>query len=257
MTTRALPTEMDPRWTSVVARNKAADGTFYYSVSTTGVYCLPSCTARLAKPEHVQMHETRDDAERAGFRPCKRCKPDQLEMTRQAAEEIRFAVGSSRLGQILVAESAKGVAAVLLGDDPNELRRDLERRCPRATLRADDTGLRSVVSQVIAFVESPARSLAVPLDVRGSAFQRRVWEELRAIPVGSTVTYTQVAQRLGMPKSARAVAQACAANPLAVLVPCHRVVRSDGGLSGYRWGVARKRALLDRERQLSTRGETP
>ena len=244
----ALPTEMDPRWKSVVARNGAADGSFYYSVSTTGVYCIPSCAARLAKPEHVRLHATREDAERAGFRPCKRCKPDQLDMTRQAPEELRFALAGSSLGTVLIARSAKGVTAVLLGDDPTELRRDLARRFPRATLIDDDAGLESFASQVVAFIESPARGLDVPLDLRGSEFQRIVWEELREIPSGSTATYTDVAQRIGMPKSARAVARACAANPIAVIVPCHRVVRSDGGLSGYRWGVERKQALLDRER---------
>lgn len=247
----AMPTEMDPRWRSVVARNGAADGTFYYSVATTGVYCIPSCAARLAKPEHVRIHATREEAERAGFRPCKRCKPDQLEMNRQTPEEIRFAIGDSSLGQVLVAGSADGVTAILLGDDSNELRRDLAQRFPRATLVADDPSIAPLAERVIAMIESPSRAVDVPLDVRGTAFQRRVWEALRAIPAGSTATYTAIAQRLGMPNSARAVAQACAANPLAVVVPCHRVVRADGGLSGYRWGVTRKRALLDRERGAS------
>ena len=346
----AAATESDPRWTSIVSRSTAADGTFFYSVRTTGVYCRPSCAARAARPENVQFHSTREDAERAGFRPCKRCKPDQPSITEQhaamvidacrlieaspaaptlerlatragvspfyfhrvfrsltgvtprkyaaahrgervrrelvqsgsvtaaiyqsgynsngrfygeseevlgmtptsyraggARAEIRFAVGECSLGSILVAQSERGVCAILLGDDPEALVRDLENRFPKATLIGGDAEFEKLVAQVIGFVEAPRLGLNLPLDVRGTAFQQRVWHALRAIPPGTSASYTEIAKRIGSPKSVRAVAQACAANSLAVAIPCHRVVRTDGGLSGYRWGVERKRALLERE----------
>jgi AraC family transcriptional regulator of adaptative response/methylated-DNA-[protein]-cysteine methyltransferase len=346
----AVATEQDPRWAAVVARSQAADGTFFYSVKTTGVYCRPSCAARRARPENARFHATRDDAEKAGFRPCKRCKPDQLSLVRQhtakvteacrlieASEtvptlealaahagispfyfhrvfkantgltprayaaahrgkrvraeldrtdtitaaiyqsgygsngrfygesqqllgmtpttyraggvnaEISFAIGECSLGSILVAQSELGVCAILLGDDPGALARDLQDRFPRATLIGGDAAFEQLVSRVVGFVEAPRLGLDLPLDVRGTAFQQRVWQALREIPAGSTATYTDIAGRIGAPKSVRAVAQACAANPLAVAIPCHRVVRNDGGLAGYRWGVERKRALLKKE----------
>lgn len=239
------PTELDPRWSAVVARDAAADGSFYYSVRTTGVYCRPSCAARLARPEHVRFHETREDAEAAGFRACKRCRPGASAGV--GAEALRFTIGESPLGLVLVAASLIGISAVLLGDARDALRDDLHRRFPGATLTEGDETHRALTESVIAFIASPARALDVPLDLRGTEFQRTVWRALREIPRGSTTTYAEVARRIGMPRSARAVAQACAANALAVLVPCHRVVRSDGSLSGYRWGVERKRALLAKE----------
>ena len=171
----------------------------------------------------------------------------QLEMTRQAPEEMRFAIADSTLGRVLIARSAKGVSAVLLGDDDGALRSDVARRFPHATLVEDPRGLAADAARVIELIDSPNRSVDVRLDLRGSAFQRRVWDALREIPPGATETYTDIAQRLGMPNAARAVARACATNPVAVLVPCHRVVRRDGDLSGYRWGLQRKRALLQRE----------
>jgi AraC family transcriptional regulator of adaptative response/methylated-DNA-[protein]-cysteine methyltransferase len=346
----AAATTSDPRWAAVVARSTEADGTFFYSVKTTGVYCRPSCAARLARPENVRFHATREDAERAGFRPCKRCKPDQPSMDEQHAAmvteacrliessfsvptldelarrsgvstfhfhrvfkaltgvtpreyavaqrgervrkelgktatvtaaiyesgynsnsrfygeseqmlgmtptnyraggadaEIRFAVGECSLGSILVAKSERGVCAILLGDDPDALARDLQDRFPRATLIGGDPEFEALVARVVGFVEAPGLGLELPLDVRGTAFQQRVWQALREIPAGSTASYREIAGRIGSPRSVRAVAQACAANPLAVAIPCHRVVRTDGGLSGYRWGVERKRALLQRE----------
>jgi AraC family transcriptional regulator of adaptative response/methylated-DNA-[protein]-cysteine methyltransferase len=160
---------------------------------------------------------------------------------------IRFAVGACSLGSILVAATDKGVCAILLGDDPDVLVRDLQDRFPTAQLIGADADFEKVVATVIGFVEAPGLGLDLPLDIRGTAFQQRVWQALRTIPVGSTASYTDIAQRLGRPKAGRAVAQACAANALAVAIPCHRVVRRDGALSGYRWGVERKRALLDRE----------
>jgi AraC family transcriptional regulator of adaptative response/methylated-DNA-[protein]-cysteine methyltransferase len=343
-------TEVDARWTSIVTRDPRADGTFYYSVKTTGVYCRPSCAARRAKPENVQFHATCREAETAGFRPCRRCKPGQESLASQHAAsiaevcrfieeseesvglaqlasraglstyyfhrvfkaitgltpkayaaahrakrvrsklgvsssvteaiydagynsngrfyetsnevlgmtpstyragganaEIRFAVGECSLGSILVARSERGVCAILLGDDADELARDLQNRFPRAELIGGDAEFEQLVSRVVGFVEAPALGLELPLDVRGTAFQQRVWQALRMIPVGSTASYADIAQRIGSPKSVRAVAQACGANALAVAIPCHRVVRHDGALSGYRWGVERKRALLARE----------
>jgi len=343
-------TENDPRWAAVVARDPAADGKFYYSVKTTGVYCRPSCPARPARPENVQFHATRAEAEQAGFRPCKRCKPDQPPLAEQHAAkvadicrfiekadmvpgleelarraglsvyhfhrvfkavtgltpkayaaaqraqhirnelkrsatvtdaifdagyssnsrfyeksdrllgmtpsryragganiEIRFALGECSLGSILVASSDRGVCAISLGDDADALVRDLHDRFPKADLIGGDAGFEQLVSKVVGFVEAPALGLDLPLDIRGTAFQQRVWQALREIPAGSRVSYTDIARRIGAPKSVRAVAQACAANPVAVAIPCHRVVRTDGALSGYRWGVDRKRALLERE----------
>jgi len=347
---RAAETVRDRRWGAVVARDPKADGAFVYSVRTTGVYCRPSCGARTANPENIEFHATAADAERAGYRPCKRCRPDQpplsarhaalvtklcrliegaeemlrleelalhagmsryhlhrvfkavtgltpreyaaahrskrvrAEMERsdtvtdaifgagynstgrfyEAADRvlgmtptkyraggadtaIRFAIGECSLGSILVAASERGVCAILLGDDPDELVRDLQDRFPRAALIGGDRGFEGVVSKVVGFVEAPGLGLDLPLDVRGTAFQQRVWLALQGIPAGRTASYTEIARRIGAPTAARGVARACAANALAVAIPCHRVVRTDGGLAGYRWGVERKRALLDRE----------
>lgn len=163
--------------------------------------------------------------------------------------DLRFAVGECSLGSILVAQSARGVCAILLGDDPQALLEDLQRRFPRANLMGADADFERCVAQVVGFVEAPALGLALPLDVRGTAFQQRVWQALGQIPAGSTASYAEIAARIGAPQAVRAVAGACGANCLAVAIPCHRVVRSDGGLSGYRWGVARKQALLAREGQ--------
>jgi AraC family transcriptional regulator, regulatory protein of adaptative response / methylated-DNA-[protein]-cysteine methyltransferase len=340
----------DARWAAVVARDTSFDGQFYYSVETTGVYCRPSCAARLAKRSNVRFHDTRADAERAGFRPCKRCKPDQpslgqlhaetvaqacrlietaeeapkldalaeavglspyhfhrifkqavgvtpkayavahrnkrvrarlgtsetvteaiydagfnsngrfyatasemLGMTPSdfrsggAGQEMRFAIGECSLGSILVAASDKGICAILLGDDPEALLRDLQDQFPRAKLIGGDKALEQLTAKVVGFVENPAKGLDLPLDIQGTAFQHRVWDALRRIPVGLTASYAEIAEKIGSPKAVRAVARACAANHIAVAIPCHRVVRSDGALSGYRGGVERKRALLAKE----------
>lgn len=161
--------------------------------------------------------------------------------------DIRFAVGECSLGSILVARSARGVCAIALGDDPDRLARELQDRFPQARLIGGDAEFEQWVARVVGLIEAPALGADLPLDIRGTAFQQRVWQALRRIPPGHTVSYAELAQRIGAPKSVRAVAQACAANTLAVAIPCHRVVRSDGALSGYRWGVARKRELLQRE----------
>ena len=363
MPTRATPsakaanaaaTQADPRWAAVVARSAGADGSFWYSVLTTGVYCRPSCAARAPRPENVRFHVSCAEAEAAGFRPCQRCKPQQptalshhaalvteacriiegasadgaptldalaaqmglsashlhrifkqatgltpkayaaaqraqrlrsaldgqptasvtdaiysagyqsssrfyeqsaqvLGMTPSryraggAAQDIRFAIGQCSLGAILVAQSDRGICAILLGDDADTLVRDLQDRFAHAHLIGGDATFEALVAQVVAFVEAPGLGLNLPLDVRGTAFQQRVWLALQAIPAGQTASYAEVAQRIGSPTAVRAVAQACAANALAVAIPCHRVVKSNGALSGYRWGVERKRALLTRE----------
>jgi AraC family transcriptional regulator, regulatory protein of adaptative response / methylated-DNA-[protein]-cysteine methyltransferase len=340
----------DPRWARVVSRDRSADGAFWYSVSTTGIYCRPSCPSRTANPRNVQLYDTLAAAKATGFRPCKRCNPDgrsleaenaaivakacrliessevtlsldslastiglsqshlhrlfkgvigitpkAYEIAQRAAkireglasgdsvtgaiyeagygsssrfyeksagllgmtptryragglnEEIRFAVGESSLGAILVASSTKGVAAILLGNDPELLVRDLQDRFPRAKLIGADRDYESLVARVVGLIEAPSIGLDLPLDIRGTAFQQRVWRALQEIPPGQTISYAEIARRIGTPKAVRAVAGACAANNLAVAIPCHRVVRNDGTLSGYAWGVDKKRILLDRE----------
>jgi len=338
------------RWEAVTRRDPAADGAFFYSVLTTGVYCRPSCAARLARRENVGFHATAAEAERAGFRPCKRCRPDEpgpamervaavaaacrliegaeespnlaelaaaagmsrfhfhrvfkavtgvtpkayaaahrtqrvrdelrsggsvteaiygagfnssgrfyatsstvLGMTPQrfraggSGETVRFALGECSLGSILVAATAKGICAITFGDDPELLLCDFQDRFPKADLVGGDAAFEELVAKVVGLVEAPAVGVDLPLDIRGTAFQQRVWQALRAIPAGSTASYAEIARRIGAPKAVRAVAQACAGNPIAVAIPCHRVVRNDGAISGYRWGVARKRELLKRE----------
>ncbi len=347
---QAAATTSDPRWSSILTRDSSADGTFYYSVQTTGVYCLPSCASRRALPGNVRFHASPEAAEQAGFRPCQRCRPSGLSLAEQNTEKItavcrlleqadtrpsmaslaahasmsvfhfhrtfkattgltpnqyaaahrakrlrenlgkrqsvttamyeagfhassrfyetsnqllgmtpttfrdggadtaiHFAIGECSLGSILVASTERGVCAVLLGDDPSRLAHDLQDQFPRARLVGGVRGYEETVSRVIAMVENPRVGLDLPLDIRGTAFQQRVWRALQNIPVGSTATYTDIAKLLGVPAAVRAVAQACGANTLAVAIPCHRVVRKDGSLSGYRWGVERKQTLLERE----------
>ena len=243
----ATPTPKDARWQRVLARDASADGEFFYSVSTSGVYCRPSCPSRGAKPEHVAFHSSAEDARRAGFRPCKRCNPDRLAGSDASAEVIRHTIVQSSLGPVLVAASTRGTCAILFGDDAGSLGRELRERFPTAVLKEDASGRAAIATQIGVLIESPTAATDLPLDLRGTPFQRRVWQALREISAGSTASYAQIAARVGAPKATRAVAQACAANPLAVAIPCHRVVRGDGALSGYRWGVQRKRALLWRE----------
>jgi len=166
-------------------------------------------------------------------------------------EQIRFAIAQCSLGSILVAATDRGVCAITLGDEPEALLHDLQDRFPRAQLRGGDDDFDRTVAAVLGFVEAPAAGLDLPLDLRGTSFQLRVWQALRAVPPGTTVSYAEIARRLGIPKASRAVGAAIAANPVAVVVPCHRVIRSDGALSGYHWGVERKRALLEREGRVS------
>jgi AraC family transcriptional regulator of adaptative response/methylated-DNA-[protein]-cysteine methyltransferase len=349
-TDHQVSTASDPRWARIVARDKSADGAFWYSVATTGIYCRPSCPSRAAKPENVTIHDRLAAARASGARPCRRCNPEGSSMDAEnaaiveracrtieaadrppslakladaaelspgyfhrlfkiatgltpkgyaaahrarrvreslretetvtaaiydagfgsngrfyeastgllgmtpsayrqggARERLRFAVGQCSLGAVLVASSDKGVAAILLGDDPDALARDLQDRFPNAELIGGDPGYEAMVARVVGFVEAPGAGLDLPLDVRGTAFQQRVWQALREVPAGETVTYSEVARRIGVPSATRAVAGACAANAIAVAIPCHRVVRTDGSLSGYRWGVDRKRRLIDLE----------
>jgi AraC family transcriptional regulator of adaptative response/methylated-DNA-[protein]-cysteine methyltransferase len=161
--------------------------------------------------------------------------------------QIHFGIGDTSLGLVLVAQSAKGVCSILIGDDPASLTGDLQRRFAGTGLVRDDVKLRDPLARVRAFIAMPANGLDLTLDVAGTEFQQRVWRALRAIPAGTTASYTDIARRIDAPRSFRAVAQACGANPVALAIPCHRVVRGDGGLSGYRWGIARKQALLERE----------
>ena len=342
------------RWAAVAASDSAADAHFFYSVATTGVYCKPSCPSRLPRRENVGFFTSAEAARHAGFRACRRCKPDimacdsldvlavtaaarmidaaiaderpvpalaalaaragfspfhfhrlfrkQLGLTPKsyanaaraqrmeqelraggsvteaiqgagyssasrfydhatarlgmapsahrkggAGETIRFATAECSLGLVLVAMTGKGVCAIHFGDTPDEAAAMLGKRFPQARLLADAAGFAAVVAKVVGLVEAPRLGADLPLDVRGTAFQERVWQALQAIPAGTTATYAEIAAAIGAPKAMRAVAGACAANPAAVLIPCHRVVRSNGDLSGYRWGVARKAELLKRE----------
>ena len=337
-------------WDAVTRRDPAFDGKLVFAVRTTGVYCRPSCASRPAKRENVTFFNSPAEAEQAGYRACKRCRPDapgapdpQVEAVKRACEKIgaaeetprladlalsaglspyhfhrvfksitgvtpkayaaetrarraalklrtagtvteaiydagfnsssrfyesavarlgmspsavkrggagaviRFAVGEASLGAVLVAATDKGVCAILLGDDAERLVRELQDRFPRAELIGGEAAFERTVAEVVGLVEAPGQRLDLPLDIRGTAFQQRVWAALRAIPPGKTSTYREIARAIGKPKAVRAVAQACAANPLAVAIPCHRVVRTDGDLSGYRWGIERKRELIARE----------
>ena len=343
-------TEDDARWAAILNRDARADGQFFYSVKTTGVYCRPSCRARQPLRQNVSFYTTWEAAEAAGFRACRRCRPNQVSPGEEHARriayacrlietaevlpglsvlagsvglseshfhrvfkvitgltprqyarahrarrvqekledcatvteaifeagynssgrfyessmarlgmtprdfqrggrdaDIYFAIGPCSLGHVLVAQTARGVCAILLGDNPDQLLQDFQNRFARANLIGSDGRFEQTLALVIGLVEDPAVGLDLPLDIRGTLFQERVWAALREIPPGRTVSYADLAKRIGHPRAARAVAGACGANCLAVAIPCHRVVRSDGGLSGYRWGIERKQALLEKE----------
>lgn len=338
------------KWEAVCRRDPAADGVFFYSVRTTGVYCRPSCGARLARLEHVAFFLTASHAERAGFRPCRRClphlpprsereasmvaeacrfiesseeipglaemsahagvsphhfhrifkrvtgvtpksyaaahrqavvqkglgrgvgiteamygagfnssarfyetAPEMFGMTPSAyrkggeGETVWHAEGRCSLGCVLVAATKRGVCAILLGEDSQTLLADLKARFAKATIVDAEPSFGIWVDAVVRFVDDPAAGFGLPLDIRGTAFQRRVWEALRSIPPGKTVTYSELAKQLGNPRAVRAVAGACGANSLAIAIPCHRAIAANGALAGYRWGIDRKRKLLDRE----------
>jgi len=342
-------------WDAVVAHDASQDGNFFYSVKTTGVYCRPGCASRQPLRKNVAFFETQEAAEAAGFRACKRCRPNEgsvadrhvaavaracavirredalpslaelasaagisryhfhrvfkqvtgttprewgkahrldrfagrldagepiaeavyaagfgassrayeaapngLGMTPGArrkggkGETIRFTTMRTPIGYALVAATARGICMTALGDNPATLEAELEERFPSAELRPDDGALADWAERIVRFITAPGRQPDLPLDIRGTAFQARVWRALQKVPPGSTATYTEIAEALGQPNAVRAVARACASNKLALLVPCHRIVRSDGDLAGYRWGLERKRALLAREREAAT-----
>lgn len=351
-TTNSTTAADDERWRAVREKNARYDGQFYLGVRTTGVYCRSVCGARTPNRENVRFFDTMDEAERAGFRPCKRCRPRDenpnaraalveaatrdieahlddgaldlaslgarlgcsqfhlqrtfkaltgvsprqyvaarrlerlktnlqngrdvttalydagygsssglyeskapvLGMTpsryRRAGEALAIgcAVRACGFGHILVAATDRGVCAVRLGDDPARLRQELSAEFAAAEIHEDES-LGVVVEHLLAAIAGRATADEIALDIRMTAFQQRVWKELQAIPAGETRTYADVAASIGAPAAVRAVAGACAANPVALLVPCHRVVRSDGGLGGYRWGIERKRRLLELERE--------
>jgi AraC family transcriptional regulator of adaptative response/methylated-DNA-[protein]-cysteine methyltransferase len=341
----------DRCWAAVIAHDATQDGHFFYSVKTTGVYCRPGCASRQPRRENIAFYETIAAAEAAGFRACKRCRPNEgspadrhiaaigracalirardelpslaeladaagisrfhfhrvfkqitgatprewgkahrlgrfadrldagegvaeaaygagfgassrayeaapngLGMTPAArrrggrGETIRYTVVSTWLGWAIVAATERGICMTALADSRAALESDLRRRFPSADLLPADAALAGWAERVVRYITRPGDALDLPLDIRGTAFQARVWRALQKIPPGKTATYSEIAAALGQPQSVRAVAQACASNKLAVVVPCHRVVRRDGDLAGYRWGVERKRALLDRER---------
>jgi AraC family transcriptional regulator, regulatory protein of adaptative response / methylated-DNA-[protein]-cysteine methyltransferase len=348
----ATDPEDDTRWRAVLRKDRRADGKFFFAVTTTGIFCRPSCPARRPRRENVRFYESAGDAEQAGFRACMRCHPtaatrdernaaavvgacraieraeklpslselassagmsrfhfhrifktatglspkayatahrsqrmrDELARRKTVTEAIyeagfnsngrfyagssevlgmkpkdyldrgsgatiRFAIGECSLGSILVAASEKGVCAILLGDDPDALLRDLQNRFSRARIIGGDKTFEKMVAKVVGFIEAPKSTLDLPLDVRGTVFQQQVWNALREIPLGQTSSYSAIAKRIGSPKAVRAVGRACASNTLAIAIPCHRVLRRDGTLSGYRWGVERKMTLLEREKK--------
>ncbi|WP_299864107.1 bifunctional DNA-binding transcriptional regulator/O6-methylguanine-DNA methyltransferase Ada [uncultured Roseobacter sp.] len=347
-----VPARNVARWQAVLARDASSLPPFFYAVTTTGIYCRPDCPSRRPHEKNVAFFDHAEEARAAGYRACKRCKPDETPRDAVMAEKITaacreieeaeeepglealatscglsvfhfhrlfkaqtgvtpkayarahrmqkvrqglngdapsvtsamydagfnsssrfyetatqalgmspsayrnggrntrilFAVGECALGSVLVACSQKGVCAILLGDTPEKLLDDLQSMFPQAELIGGDAAFEALVARVVGFVDAPRIGLDLPLDIQGTAFQERVWQALRDIPAGQTASYREIAETIGAPSSFRAVAQACGANPLAVAIPCHRVVRSDGGLSGYRWGIARKQRLLSVEK---------
>jgi len=342
----------DQRWKAVVARDSAHDGEFVFAVSSTGVYCRPSCAARRGRRENVTFFSRPEQAEKAGFRACLRCRPrsvsgnaqsdwakgvcryveqhldepitlerlgkvfrlssfhlqrrfkaalgitpreyadscrlrllkrnlqagdnvtramydagygsssrlyektaSQLGMTPDKyrrgaiAATVRYAIADSPLGRMLVAATDKGVCAIQFARSDGELIEGLKREFPCAVRKPDQGGLQDWVETLLSTMTGHESNSALPLDIRATAFQRRVWTYLQSIPFGATRSYSQVAKAIGQPSASRAVARACAANPVAVVIPCHRVVREDGGVSGYRWGVGRKKVLLEMEQR--------
>jgi AraC family transcriptional regulator, regulatory protein of adaptative response / methylated-DNA-[protein]-cysteine methyltransferase len=338
------------RWAAICQRQASADGTFWYGVKTTGIYCRPTCASRQPKPANVVYFDSCRAAEAAGFRPCKRCQPQtdspQQQQTaaiaaicqriEQSATDLtlaemaaivglspahfqrlfkrivgvtpkaytiaqrqqrvrtelqegtsvtqaiydagfatssrfyeqsaqilgmtptnyqrgakgiamQFAVQPTSLGWVLVAATAQGICAISLDDSAEALTLQLQQQFPGAQIVPSDDRFADWVAQVVALIEAPQQGLSLPLDIQGTAFQHRVWQALQTIPPGATLSYSAVAQQIGQPQAVRAVARACASNKLAVAIPCHRVVGSDGALKGYRWGSDRKRILLDRE----------
>jgi AraC family transcriptional regulator of adaptative response/methylated-DNA-[protein]-cysteine methyltransferase len=347
---REILADEDRCWNALLSRDAALDGLVFFGVRSTGIYCRPICPARKPRREHVSFYGSAADAERAGFRPCRRCRPrevghdprlalvaracryldeqgdepvtlaalgahlgcspyhlqrifkektgisprqyaaarrlerlkDELQagtdVTRAAyaagygsssrlyegaagelgmtpatyrrggaGVDITYSLAATRLGWLLVARTAKGICAVRLGDDPAALEAALVAEYPGGGIVRDDATLQSAIDHVVDVAHGDAPHVDLPLDVRATAFQRRVWDALRQIPRGEVRTYGQIAEAIGRPEAARAVGRACGANPVALAIPCHRVVGVDGGLGGYRWGVERKRRILEDE----------
>jgi AraC family transcriptional regulator, regulatory protein of adaptative response / methylated-DNA-[protein]-cysteine methyltransferase len=340
----------DQRWLAVQQRNPNADGHFVYSVATTGVYCRPTCPARLALRENIAFHNTCADAEQAGFRPCKRCQPTGPSLDKRHAEAaakacrlietadslpsldelannvglsryhfhrifkkivgvtprqyfashrtsrvrselraqssvtqaiygagynsssrfyersaetlgmtpgeyqnggdgtiIRYAFAACPLGLALIAGTARGICSISFGNDRAALEADLRKSFPKASFEKADRSFDAWVKTIVDHIKTPASRIDLPLDIRGTAFQQRVWQALREIPVGQTTSYSELAARIGQPSAVRAVARACATNNIAAIIPCHRVIGTNGSLTGYRWGIERKRQLLKQE----------
>jgi AraC family transcriptional regulator of adaptative response/methylated-DNA-[protein]-cysteine methyltransferase len=309
----------DLRWNAVVARDAARDGEFVFAVSSTGIYCRPSCAARRPRRENVRFFTRPDQAEQAGYRACLRCRPkatsgntesdgvkaicrfieqhldEPLTLDRLGKEfrqspfhlqrrfksvlgitpreyadscrlrllkrnlpdkyrrgaiaaAIRYTCADSPLGRMLIAATDRGVCAIQFAQSDEELLEGLKREFPFAARKVDEGGLKAWVSALLDSMRAGKKNLALPLDIRATAFQRRVWTYLQSIPFGVTKSYSQVAKGIGQPHACRAVARACATNPVAVAIPCHRVVREDGSMGGYRWGMERKKTLLEMER---------
>jgi AraC family transcriptional regulator of adaptative response/methylated-DNA-[protein]-cysteine methyltransferase len=351
-TSQSAEAALDPRWNAVLARDAARDGEFVFAVSSTGVYCRPSCAARRPRRENVQFFLGPEQAERAGYRACLRCRPksfsgntqsdsvkatcrfieqhldepltlqrlgkefhqspfhlqrrfkqvlgitprayadscrlrllkrnlqagdsvtramydagygsssrlyektsSQLGMTPDKyrrgaiAATIRYTCAGSPLGRILIAATERGICSIQFARTDGELLEGLKHEFPFASRKLDDGGLQSWVSALLRHMHGKSLDSSLPLDIRATAFQRRVWTYLQSIPFGATRSYSEVARAIGRPRAVRAVARACATNPVAVAIPCHRVVRQDGSISGYRWGIERKKALLAIEQQ--------
>lgn len=337
-------------WQAVVTRDRHYDGRFVTAVRSTHIYCRPSCPARTPLRENVEFYHHPEDAEAAGFRPCKRCSPNtqayEAEITERVCRyidthvderlklddlgamvalspqhlqrvfkralgispreyldarrmehlkgrlkagesvtnalydagygstsrlyerapgalgmtpadyrngakglSIRYALAQSSLGYVLVATTARGICAVMLGDTPELATEALHRDFPAAHIESDSGELAQPLAMVLHVLEGQQPHLELPLDIRGTAFQQRVWQELRSIPTGETRSYSQIAAAIGQPEATRAVARACATNHIAVIIPCHRVVRQDGEMGGYKWGLQRKAELLRREHE--------
>jgi AraC family transcriptional regulator, regulatory protein of adaptative response / methylated-DNA-[protein]-cysteine methyltransferase len=353
----SMQTELQNKWQQVMARDARQDGRFVFAVRTTGIYCRPSCPSRRPRRDSVEFFPDPNQAERAGYRACLRCKPTEVSAQAQyvtkarqfldsaesavtladlskrvglspfhlqrlfkratglspreyqsalrmqqvksglrkgddvttalydagfgspsrlyekapqqlgmtpgeyrrggSGAKIRFSIVPTPLGRMLVAATDRGLCAVRFGESVSELDRDLRQEFHAAELHRDDAALREYVEPLLASIRGDKSTIDLPLDVRATAFQQKVWDALRQIPCGETRSYSAVAQEIGSPAAVRAVAHACASNPVAIAVPCHRVVRSDGDLAGYRWGIERKQKLLDNEKSSSAPGSRP
>jgi AraC family transcriptional regulator of adaptative response/methylated-DNA-[protein]-cysteine methyltransferase len=238
MTNQTQFASSEARWSALAERDKTAMDAFIYAVKSTGVYCRPLCGSRLPRRDNVTFFNSPSEAEKNGYRACKQCKPDQ--------DLIRYTIVHSSLGLVLIAENKTGVCDIAFGTSRKNLTDQLKHTYPKAKLVEAEELMKKTAASVMAFIDGK-RGTAIAIDRSGTAFQEQVWDALARVPRGETRTYSEIATAIGKPEATRAVALACAANRLAVVIPCHRVIRQDGSLSGYRWGAERKRTLLDRE----------